>query len=63
MTTQALDILLNTADEPTLRQALQRAHEVLTDEQRFYILHGVKAQKDSETGSVPAGKNNKTWKN
>jgi hypothetical protein len=60
MTAQALDILLQTADEPLLRQALHRAQEVLTDEQRLYILHGVKAQNDSEPGSIFAGKNNKT---
>lgn len=53
MTYQAFDLLLKTADEALLREALCRAQEILTDEQRFYILHCVKARQDSETKSIP----------
>lgn len=53
MIQQALDMLLETADEALLHEALQRAQEVLTNEQRFYILHGLKARKDTQTESIP----------
>jgi hypothetical protein len=53
MLQQAFDLLLETADENLLREALQRTQEILTDEQRFYILHGIKARKNCETTSIP----------
>jgi hypothetical protein len=54
MTYQAFDLLLESADEALLHEALSRAQEILTDDQRFYILHCIKARKDCQPDSIPA---------
>ena len=53
MSYQAFDLLLDSADTALLREALQRAQEILTDEQRFYILHTIKAQKETQSAATP----------
>lgn len=54
MNYQAFDLLIETADEVLLHEALVRTHEIITDEQRFYILNCLKARKNTETVELAA---------
>jgi len=51
---QAFDLLIETADEVLLHEALVRTHEIITDEQRFYILHCIEVRRNSETEPLAA---------